>query len=103
MSTFADQARDKALEIESLMWRLKDDVTQSKARVIDPEARDCLTRLQAGLLIIATDCCQLKSSLMTARSLGEFRRTEPKPELAVTQVYPDRRCAAANDDSLTRY
>lgn len=100
MSTFADQARDKALEIERLMMELRKDISESKTQVRDERARECLTRLQSALLIIGTDCAQLKSALMTARNLGEFRHHDPDPELEADYAYPDHRCAAANDDTL---
>lgn len=100
MSTFADQARDKALEIERLMTELRKDISVSKTEVRDAESRDCLTRLQTALLTIGNDCAQLKSSLMTARSLGEFRNYDPDPELEIAYAYPDRRSAAAHDDTL---
>ncbi len=95
MSTFADQARDKANEIRQRMIKAKAFISECKARVHDPAAIDALTALQADLLTIGTDCELLRVALSTATTVGEFRGRATSPHL-----YADAGMAAANDDTL---
>lgn len=82
MNTFADQARDKALDIEKLLLKLRKDITDTRPRVVDREAAMLLTRLQSELMLIGVDCAQLKCALSTARTVGEFRERAFDPQLA---------------------
>lgn len=85
MSTYADQSRDKALDIERLCLRLKADINAAKLQCRDPAALDVLALLTAELLLISVDCAQLKSSISTAATCREFDRRGPDPRMERTR------------------
>lgn len=103
MTTFATQARDKALEIEKLLLKLRADITASRPHVKDTEAANLLTRLQSEMMLIGVDCAQLKCALSTATIVGEFRDRETSPHLhpRAQSAFPDHKCAAAHDLTLS--
>ena len=103
MGTFSDQAQAKAEELEFLMLQLREDITKSKASVLDAEAMAVLTRLQARMLIIRTDLQQFRSATSAAIQCREFQDRDPDTRLALRyphDLYPDRQSAAAHDATL---
>lgn len=99
MSTLADKATAAAVELRNHMQQLRDEVRTAKAACADPAAVVALNNLQASLLIVATDCEQIRALLCAARTTGQLDfQHAPQRE---RDPYPDRQCAAAHDDTFT--